>query len=165
MANRNCPRPLRDRPFAIWAEVWQLGSGSEFRYGNMSVFLRLLFLGFAGVVAAAIIASSACAAPTRYALLIGVNSYPNLPPQRQLTRSVRDAKSLADALIPLGFKPIVLSNPGLEEMSTGINDFANRIAPGDTVLFFFSGHGVGPDGINLLLPSDLPSIDLKSLPR
>jgi hypothetical protein len=43
-------------------------------------------------------------------------------------------------------------------MAAGISEIADKIVPGDTFLFFFSGHGLSPDNTNLFLPSDLPAI-------
>ncbi len=43
-------------------------------------------------------------------------------------------------------------------MSRALVDLETRVSPGDTVLFYFAGHGVALDGGNLLLPTDIPSV-------
>jgi len=47
-------------------------------------------------------------------------------------------------------------------MNVKLSTFANSIDPGDEVMFFFAGHGVRIEGLNYLLPSDIPSIDSAS---
>jgi hypothetical protein len=39
-----------------------------------------------------------------------------------------------------------------------LNEFVQRLTPGDTAFFFFSGHGVALDGVNYILPADVPDI-------
>jgi hypothetical protein len=102
------------------------------------------------------------AAPTRHALLIGVDKYSNLPQRLQLTTPVNDAGAFGQVLGQLGFKVKVLPNPGLDEMAVAINQISAELQPGDTVIFFFAGHGAAPDGTNLLLPSDVPIFDVRN---
>ena len=97
-------------------------------------------------------------AEKRLALLVGINRYTNLPDDLQLRNAVNDAETLADTLRRLGFSVDLVRNPTLDEMIESVSKLAGQAAPGDTVLFFFSGHGMSPDSVNLLLPSDFPEI-------
>jgi hypothetical protein len=124
---------------------------------------RFVFLVVGLIVFGVFTATEVSASSSRYAIVIGVNSYPNLSAQKQLTTAVNDANALGAALGAggLGFdRVVVLTNPNLAAMGRGINDVANQLKPGDTILFFFSGHGISPDNTNLLLASDLPNVDL-----
>ncbi|MFK4500206.1 putative caspase-like protein [Bradyrhizobium japonicum] len=128
---------------------------------QMVAFIRPLVL-FIGINLGAWVAiSPAFAAPNRYALVIGINNYPNLPTEKQLKTAVRDAQALGGALRSLGFQVAELSDPGLDAMAVGIVNVADQLRPGDTVLFFFAGHGASPDNTNLLLPSDIPRFNIR----
>jgi hypothetical protein len=114
---------------------------------------RFLLLALSGLMLAA-----PAYADKRVALVIGVNDYPHLAPHLQLKKAINDAEALDSALRKLGFDVTLARNPGLEEMIGKVNALASRVEPGDTVFFFFSGHGLSPDGTNLLLPSDMPNL-------
>ncbi|WP_431554216.1 caspase family protein [Methyloceanibacter sp.] len=92
------------------------------------------------------------------ALVIGIDKYGNLPEDKQLRNAVNDAEKLDQTLKGLGFKVDLVRNPTLDEMINSVGRLAEETELGDTVLFFFSGHGMRPDGANLLLPSDFPQI-------
>ena len=84
----------------------------------------------------------------------------NLPRDMQLERAVADAEAVGDALAPLGFQVTRLT--GDVSQATFLRRFrifAQGVQRGDTVLFFFSGHGVGLDGANYLLPADVPDLE------
>ena len=97
-------------------------------------------------------------AAKRVALVVGVDRYTNLPDDKQLKNAVNDAETLETTLKGLDFDVKLLSNPTLDQMIEGVTQLAAQVSPGDTVLFFFSGHGMSPDSVNLLLPSDFPTI-------
>jgi tetratricopeptide (TPR) repeat protein len=59
----------------------------------------------------------------------------------------------------LGFETQVLLNASREEMERGVEEFTGRIQPGDTALFYYSGHGVQADGANYLIPVDFSGSD------
>jgi hypothetical protein len=106
-------------------------------------------------------------AGTSYALLIGVNRYPHLPAQRQLTYPTRDVEELKTVLIhQYGLAPehmTVLTNEGatlqgIHQALTMLCD-SQRIKRNDRLLIFFSGHGQTvrlPNGgeRGFLLPTD-----------
>jgi Caspase domain len=98
------------------------------------------------------------AAPyNRLALVIGISRYPKLANDQQLRKTVNDARSITLALEDLGFEVYDGIDLDRASMIHQISDFEARIGRGDTVLFFFSGHGVTINGENFLLSADVPS--------
>jgi uncharacterized protein len=107
----------------------------------------------------ALLATSA-QAERRFAFVAGIDRYPNLSRDMQLERAVADAEAVGDALASLGFQVTRLT--GDVSQATFLRrfrTFAQDVQRGDTVLFFFSGHGIGLDGANYLLPADVPDLD------
>ncbi len=85
----------------------------------------------------------------RVALVAGNNAYPKRP----LVNPVNDARDFAAALkSDLGFETEVVVDTSLREMDAAIRRFTTKLRPGDTGLFYFSGHGVSVGGQNYLLP-------------
>jgi hypothetical protein len=62
----------------------------------------ILFTGWAALL----LSSAAAYAEKRVALVVGIDRYPNLGPDRQLLRAVNDAKAVGDALAKIGFSVI-----------------------------------------------------------
>lgn len=96
------------------------------------------------------------AAAKRLALVVGIDTYQNQPP---LARAVSDARAVGAALGDLGFTVIAGENVTRREMNRKLAELEALISPGDTVFFFFAGHGValGPD--NSCLRPTCPSRD------
>ncbi len=88
------------------------------------------------------------AAPKRKAILIGNNAYAKQP----LANAVNDATDLSAALQRAGFTTKLLVDADLRTMDLAIRDFAQGLNPGDSALFYFSGHGMNIEGENFLLP-------------
>jgi hypothetical protein len=101
-----------------------------------------------------LLASEALAA--RYALVIGINDYENVP---KLAKAVGDAEAMAARLTSLGFTVTKALNPNRRALNQAISTLQKQVKPGDDVLVHFSGHGVELDGNNLLLPADVPLPD------
>lgn len=101
---------------------------------------------------------SAAATAKRVALVVGNDSYVNLGSQQQLKKARNDARAMAKTLKTLGFEVDLGLDLGRFALNLKLQDFANRISPGDTATFFFAGHGVQIGGLNYLLPSDAPKI-------
>ena len=97
-------------------------------------------------------------AEKRVALVVGNNSYTNLPEAQQLKTAVNDARAVGDALGQLGFAVIRGENLSRGAFSTKFDELTRQLSPGDTALFYFAGHGVTLGGGNYLLPSDVPSV-------
>jgi uncharacterized caspase-like protein len=92
------------------------------------------------------------------ALVIGNDLYANLPANEQLRKAVNDARAVGGALTRLGFDVISGENLGRQALLARLDEAAQRLAPGDTVFFFFSGHGVAVNGLNYILPTDVPAV-------
>lgn len=93
-------------------------------------------------------------AENRLALVIGINAYREVPP---LAKAVGDAEAIAAKLARLGFAVTKVIDADRRMLNVELSNFYGSIAPGDTVLVHFSGHGVEIGGQNYLLPADIPS--------
>jgi TPR repeat protein/uncharacterized caspase-like protein len=119
------------------------------------------FIGLAGLCAFA--AATATQAETRRAFVLGVQRYTD-PDIQSLTRSDADAADIASDLEDLGFdkKNVTLATDlrTKDEFDKKFQAFLKTIEPGDDVVFFFSGHGVGVEATNTnyLLFSSLKSL-------
>ena len=117
---------------------------------------------FIAVIAGFFGSSTAIAAETRRAFIIGIERYSDGFVQR-LGRANTDARDIAKDLEQVGFdkKNIKLATDIKSKADFGkqFDDFLKTVQEGDTVLFFFSGHGFGvdADNANYLLFSDLKS--------
>ncbi len=89
--------------------------------------------------------------PQRRALVIGNSSYPRQP----LLNPGNDATDLAASLPDAGFNVTLRTDLDNKALERAVIDFSETVQPGDTALFFFSGHGLEVDGgQNYLLPLD-----------
>jgi tetratricopeptide (TPR) repeat protein len=99
------------------------------------------------------------------ALVIGIDSYPNLARGAQLERAVADAEAVGDKLATLGFQVTRLTSPQqgtLQGLLSGFEDFKKRVAKDDMVVLFYAGHGMSlSDGSTYLVPSDVSESSLK----
>jgi hypothetical protein len=84
--------------------------------------------------------------------------YANLPADEQLKKAVNDARAVGDALRQIGFEVISGENLGRQALLARLDEAAQRLTTGDTVFFFYSGHGVAVDGENYILPTDVPAV-------
>ncbi len=136
-----------------------------------------LFAGLLSVAAQATgIDRSAPTQPRAHALLIGVSAYPSLGQERQLVGPANDVRELREVLRrarPDWHTFVVLADgvsdaDGLPErrpIITQLRNLSNRVAAGDFVLLYFSGHGSQqpateaaqePDGLDeIFLPRDV----------
>jgi formylglycine-generating enzyme required for sulfatase activity len=103
-------------------------------------------------------AAAAAHAEKRVALVIGNDRYPNLPAHQQLQKAVNDAQAVGSALTRIGFEVIAGENLDRRTLVRKLGELTQRLGPGDTAFFFFSGHGVALDGVNYILPADMPDI-------
>jgi caspase domain-containing protein len=94
-------------------------------------------------------------AQKRIALLIGNIAYEHVP---RLATAASDARTLGETLKGLGFTVVVAENQSRQDMSRALLAFDKAIEPGDTVFFFFAGHGFEIHGQNYLLPTDVPAV-------
>lgn len=123
--------------------------------------LWLTFIAAIVVATASLCAAPASAQQNRYALVVGIDQYPNLAtpssPQRgQLKKAVNDARAVAKTLEAIGFKVTLVENKGRLAILDAASSIVRRMKNGDIVFVFFSGHGFEIDGANWLVPSDVP---------
>ncbi|HEX4767590.1 MAG TPA: caspase family protein [Lichenihabitans sp.] len=96
-------------------------------------------------------------AESKLAFVVGINAYQHLPPEAQLQRAASDAGAVGDALEGLGFAVTRLTqDASLDKILGELERFTRSIQPGDTVLFYYAGHGISLDDGNYLIPSDIP---------
>ncbi len=86
----------------------------------------------------------------RKALIIAVSDYDNLPRARQLPFCKNDGDLISNKLQELGYYipkewKLIGQHRGLEIKNAIIDFFRRNSEPQDTLLFYFSGHGI-PDG-------------------
>lgn len=89
-------------------------------------------------------------AETRRALIIGNANYGD--ERLNLANPAKDAAKMEAALKPLGFSTSLLTDLDLPTLEEKVRQFMNQVVAGDTVLFFYAGHGLQVDGQNYLLP-------------
>jgi PQQ-dependent catabolism-associated CXXCW motif protein len=88
----------------------------------------------------------------RLALVVGNDNYRNVTP---LKNARADAKAVGAALTAVGFDVLLKQDVSLKELQAAVREFKARIAGGDEVIFYFSGHGVQFEGTNYLIPVDI----------
>ncbi|MBT9291928.1 SUMF1/EgtB/PvdO family nonheme iron enzyme [Prosthecodimorpha staleyi] len=117
-------------------------------------FCRLLGYGLLGLL----LAITTCApalAEKQVALVIGNDRYVSVTPLR---KAVNDARAVAAVLKEIGFEVISGENLSRRELNRKLGEFDQAIGPGDTVLFYFAGHGVALEGSNYLLSTDMEQL-------
>ncbi len=111
-------------------------------------------LRLGSIVLALFVAAVPAHAERRLALVIGNDLYQNVP---ALSKAVTDGNAIASALRKLGFTVAVFENQSRQAMSQALLTFDSKIEQGDTVFFFYAGHGFEIHGRNYLLPIDIPA--------
>jgi hypothetical protein len=125
--------------------------------GVRGVSFGLAIAGALALTAMLCFPQAACA-EKRVALVIGNDRYANMPADRQLQKAVNDAHTVAAAMRVLGFEVVIGTNLGRQGMIDKLAEFTARLEAGDTAAFFFAGHGVAIQGVNYLVPSDVPAV-------
>ena len=97
-------------------------------------------------------------AERRVALVVGNDRYPNLTEREQLQKAVDDARAVGAAFQRLGFEVIDGENLTRQQFVDRLDQLVHRLSPGDVAAFYFSGHGVALEGMNYILPSDVPDL-------
>ncbi len=103
--------------------------------------------------------AQAALAEKRVALVIGNDKYVNLASHAQLERAVNDARAVSQALKDLGFEVTEVENAGRSAFNAKWQQLLLKVSEGDVVAFYFSGHGIEVEGLNFLIPSDIPNIE------
>ncbi|MCX6611937.1 MAG: caspase family protein [Acidobacteria bacterium] len=91
----------------------------------------------------------------RLALVVGNAAYPKSP----LRNPLNDAKAVAGALGDLGFQTETALDLPLRALEATVNRFVARVRAGDTVVFYYAGHGIQLEGENYLVPTDFDAKD------
>ncbi|MCB1658495.1 MAG: caspase family protein, partial [Pseudomonadales bacterium] len=89
-------------------------------------------------------------ADQKLALIIGNSQYDGA--MGALQNPINDAQAIDSQLKRLGFKTTLVRNANKIKMLEAIDDFSNQISRGDTVVFYYSGHGASANGNNYLIP-------------
>lgn len=97
-------------------------------------------------------------APRKLAFVVGIDRYDNLGPQQQLLRAVSDSRAMGLAMASLGFDVIAAEDTARGAFNEQWQAFLDNTKAGDTVAIYFSGHGVEIEGLNFLIPRDVPNI-------
>jgi co-chaperonin GroES (HSP10) len=109
------------------------------------------------LLGAALLLAGLCspAAAAKLGLVIGNDVYSSVD---KLQKARNDADGVARALTDLGFdKVVTVKDASFDAMAAALSELEGRVEPGDTVFFFFAGHGVEIDNRNYLLPVDIPA--------
>lgn len=91
---------------------------------------------------------------SRFALVIGNGAYLE---DLELDSPPLDAKEMGAALAELGFDVIMSTNASFQIMEKVLNEFIERVESAtrvETVLFYFSGHGICHERQNYMVPID-----------
>jgi hypothetical protein len=129
------------------------------------------FCYFLILLASLALAATANAAGDKWALLIGVDKCKAIG---ELTVCSADAVAMKSALENIGYPAkhinLLVDNqsdmnamPTIGNVKRAIKSLAEIAEAGDTVLFFFSGHGVTANGASMLVPTDGDLFDGVSL--
>lgn len=103
--------------------------------------------------------------PDLYAILVGVNKYDDTKNIRSLRYAVADVTEIRNILHDRKFVPYKKSyiylltddstrKPTRNNVLESLRLVGDRTQPNDTILFYFSGHGIEDEGASYLLPSD-----------
>ncbi|MEH6517462.1 MAG: caspase family protein [Halioglobus sp.] len=94
----------------------------------------------------------------RVAFVAGVGLYQNIDP---LPNPGNDANAVAESLGRLGFDVVKLIDPTYRELRDAELDFIDMLDDADVAFFYYAGHSIQLDGVNILIPVDasLDSID------
>src|SRR5277367_3365414 len=116
----------------------------------MSWLIRLFLAGFCVATLGSIAARDA-RAETRVALVVGNAGYEHAD---VLANTVNDAVAVSSLLKKAGFDVDERDNLGVVEFKRAVRDFARTAANADIAVVYYSGHGMGFDGRNYLIPTD-----------
>ena len=87
------------------------------------------------------------------AMVVGNEAYGREGGFQTLSNPIEDARDMAQLLKELGFTVTHTTlDADIDAFERDVNQFANRIGQGDTVVYYYSGHGVSSKGVNYLIP-------------
>lgn len=141
--------------------------------------IKVLWLAWTLIVSGtSIVRAAPNAAPTKWAILVGIDQYQN-DEISTLRYAVADTKAMKDALIGAGFPAsnvfTMTGDAGGPDAPTSLNvikrlsSLSDRIGPDDTFVFYFSGHGYQQEAGHFLAtidadPTDPDTLEKSTLP-
>lgn len=127
------------------------------------LWLACTLLFCAILCSTSIVRAAPNAAPTKWAILVGIDQYQN-DEISTLRYAVADTKAMKDALIGAGFPAsnvfTMTGDAGGPDAPTSLNvikrlsSLSDRIGPDDTFVFYFSGHGYQQEAGHFLATID-----------
>jgi hypothetical protein len=114
----------------------------------MTRAIRLVTLALLSVAATMLAASPALCAQ-KAALVIGNGAYRSVTP---LINPANDASDMAASLGHIGYAVTLVKDGDLQAMNDGLRAFLRDADHADSVVVFYSGHGVQVKGHNYLIP-------------
>lgn len=134
--------------------VWR-GSFCGVGIWELLVFTRILkelgrFVVPVLLVLACLVLQNPASASKRVALVIGNADYKT----DKLLNPVNDARAIGAKLSVLGFQVTTVFDLKRDQIGVTLEHFLKQISPGDSVVFFYAGHGIQFDGRNYLLATD-----------
>lgn len=93
----------------------------------------------------------AAAPERRVALVIGNSAYTAVPP---LANPLRDAKGVSASLKRLGFEVVEGYDLKMDEMTSLVRDYAQKLDGAKAGLVYYAGHGIAVGDENYLIPVD-----------
>ncbi|WAQ98576.1 MALT1-like protein [Mya arenaria] len=91
----------------------------------------------------------------KVALLIGNSDYLS---EISLTAPPNDIREMAESLVSINFKVVMLLNLTKPEIENAVIEFCKLIDKNVYVVFYFCGHGFEERGVSYLIPTDAPSM-------
>ncbi|WAQ98574.1 MALT1-like protein, partial [Mya arenaria] len=91
----------------------------------------------------------------KVALLIGNSDYLS---ENSLKAPPNDIREMADSLVSINFKVVMLLNLTKPEFENAVIEFCKLIDKNVYVVFYFCGHGFEERGVSYLIPTDAPSM-------
>ena len=91
----------------------------------------------------------------KLALVVGNGAYPKWP----LRNPANDARAVAQALTNVGFSTTSVIDVTLQNLDRAVSAFVAKVKQGDTVAFYYAGHGIQLEGENYLVPVDFDAKD------
>ncbi|HUF57750.1 MAG TPA: caspase family protein [Thermohalobaculum sp.] len=127
----------------------------------LRIFKLALVAVAVATIAASLVAVPSAHAAQRTALIIGNESYAELP---SLEKAIADSLGYAQLFEEKGFDQVIhRTNLTRSGMDLAIANFLDAIEPGDTAVFVYAGHGWSDGNINYLVGVDAPKSSTQSI--
>lgn len=132
---------------------------------KLQSILALLFIGNGMLrlrlyIVVILLALTPVAQAKEIALVVGIDEYSDLP---DLIKAREDATGYRALFESRGFEVHFLENASGVMLRLELAKFYDRIEPGDTVVFVYSGHGWSNGSQNFLVPADTPDVSSTNL--